>query len=257
LRRIRYSRNFILLATKLHILFQPAAVDGILKIPKLMLRRIQFWLLLSAVSASGQVIELPPPPALRFQPPLVWDQTYRPMSLSEKLQYHYIQKMVGPWGLFTASYATAMDQMQVDPVEWAHGGDGLGQRFAARLGTRLVRRSIRLGIEQFSHEDPRFFRSGKTGFLPRAKSVLLQTVQVRKEDGGTTFPYGRVIGAFAAAQISQAWYPESRRGFAANMQRGAFVLLGDVGTRMLREFWPDIWRTLSFKRSANPEHPKR
>jgi hypothetical protein len=222
-----------------------------------MLRGLPFWFLIGALSAAGQVIELPPPPALQLEPARVWDQPFRPMSLSEKLQYHYIEKMVGPWGLFTTSYSSAIDQMQVDPVEWRYGGGAYSQRFAARMGTRLVRRTIRLGVEQFSHEDPRFFRSGKSGFLPRTKNVLLQTVRVRKEDGGTTFPYGRVIGAFAGAQISQAWYPESRGGFGANLQRGAFVLVGDIGTRMLREFWPDIRRAFSFKRSSTHEHPRR
>ena len=222
-----------------------------------MLKQLPFWFSMSVLSASGQVIELPPPPALQLQAPRVWDQPFLPMSFSEKVQYHYVEKMVGPWGLFTASYGAAIDQMQVDPVEWRHGGDAFSQRFAARMTTRLVRRTIRLGIEQFSHEDPRFFRSGERGFLPRAKNVLLQTVRVRKEDGGTTFPYGRVIGAFATAQISQGWYPESRRGFGANLERGAFVLAGDIGTRMLREFWPDIRRVLSFKRTSNYEHPKR
>jgi hypothetical protein len=191
---------------------------------------------------TAQVIEVPPPAPVRGQPALFWNQPFVPMSLNDRLQYHYVTKIVGPWGLFTATYSAAIDQMQADPAEWNHGFDGYSQRFAARLGTRLVRRTIRLGIEQLTHEDPRFFRSGETGVLNRTKNVLRQTVQVRTDSGGTTFPYGRVIGAFAAAQISQAWYPESRGGFGRNLQRGAFVLAGDVGTRMLREFWPEIKR---------------
>jgi hypothetical protein len=223
-----------------------------------MLKQLPFLCLIGALSAPAQADELPRPSALQLQPPRVWDQPFVPMSFSERVNYHYVEKMVGPWGLFTASYGTVLDQMQVDPVEWRHGGDGFSQRFAARMTTRLVRRSIRLGIEQFSHEDPRFFRSGKRGFLPRAKNVLIQTVRVRKDDGGTTFPYGRVIGAFATAQLSHAWYPQSRHGFVDNLQRGAFVLLGDVGTRMLREFWPEIRRTLTFKKSSSSyEHPSR
>ncbi len=215
-----------------------------------MLRQAHFVWLLLAAPAFGQILIEPPPPRA-FEPrPLAWNETYTPLTFSERAKYHYVYKMVGPWGLFTTGYGAAIDQWQNDPTEWAGGAGAYSRRVAARAGTRIVRRSIRLGIEQFTHEDPRFFRSGERGFKNRAKNVLLQTVQVRKDDGGTTFPYGRVIGAFAAAQMSQAWYPGSRDGFGSNLQRGGMVLVGDLGTRMLREFWPEVRRAIAFKRKS-------
>src|SRR5688572_26431935 len=202
----------------------------------------------------GQVIELPPPPVLEPRP-LAWSESFAPLTTEERVRYHYVNRLVGPWSLMTAGYASAMDASQDDPLEWDGRGDAYARRFSARIATRFVRNSIRLGIESFTHEDPRFFRSGETGFRQRTKIVLLQSVRARKEGGGTTFAYGRVIGAFAAAQISQLWYPGSRDGFRENLQRGGMVLVADLGTRMLREFWPEVRRALRIKKKSNPRYP--
>ena len=203
--------------------------------------RLAAFVLLVSGGAAAQILDVTPsvPPA-RY-----WDKPFEPLRPAGKAKYHYGRRTFGPWGLFTTTYAAGIDQWQDDPAEWRQGFDGYGLRVANRIGTRLVRRSVRLGFELLRHEDPRFFRSGRTGFWARTKQVLLmQSLYVKTDDGGQTIAVGRIAGAMAAAQIAQAWQPDSRDGFGHNLRRGGWVLAGDAGARMLREFWPDIKRGL-------------
>jgi hypothetical protein len=177
------------------------------------------------------------------RPRLVWDQPFDPLSPGEKVTYQ-IKRTFGPRGLVLAGFSAGIDQWQGDPEEWQQGLRGYGERYASRMGTRVTRRGIRTGIGILRGEDERFFRSGQTGFWRRTKNVLLQTVRVRTDDGGTTVPIGRWAGAFGGSWAASAWEPASRSGFRNGLERGAGVLAGDVSLQFLREFWPDIRRTV-------------
>lgn len=199
----------------------------------------------AAIQAQERELDIPrasiPIPGIR--PSHVWTEPFQPMTNKEKVRVELLSAF-GPVSMGTALASAALDHRQTDPEEWGQGWGPFGQRFGSRMGTRLIRRGIRHGLSVIRDEDPRFFRSGAQGFWPRFQNQLKQTAVVRTDSGGTTFAAGRIVGAMAAAQISQVWTPPSRDGVGVNMARGGMVLLTDLGVRTLREFWPEIRRKI-------------
>jgi hypothetical protein len=174
-------------------------------------------------------------------PGFVWNEPYEPTDFAYKTAYH-VRRLIGPWGIGQTLAGSAWDQWTNDPEEWGQGWDAYAQRFGSRVAVRSVRRGIHLLVGGVRGEHPHYFRSGERRFWARVKNQLFQTVVVRTDDGGTTFAAGRWTAAYGAAAISQAWMPDSKEGAGRVFRKGSLVIAGDLGTRMLREFWPDIKR---------------
>lgn len=121
------------------------------------------------------------------------------------------------------------------PSEWGGGWTGYGDRFASGVGGSLVRQSIAFGLDVATHTDPRYFPSTKPGWKPRIVNILKQTVMTKRDDGSTAVAYGRVVGAFAAGQIVNAWQPRSNNSFTDGIERGLISLSADAGEDLLEE----------------------
>jgi hypothetical protein len=68
---------------------------------------------------------------------------------------------------------------------------------------------------------------------------MLGTFWVRRDNGmGHTLAAGRITGAFAAGQASRIWMPARVANFGAGVRTAGGNLGLDVGTDLLREFWP-------------------
>jgi hypothetical protein len=122
--------------------------------------------------------------------------------------------------------------------------EGYGRRFASKFAHHTVRRTIQLGAGIWLREDPRYFRSERTGFWPRTSYALTQVFITRKDDGGSRFAFSRLIAVFGAALISRTWQPEDSRTVKNGLTNGAISLGWDVGNKVFEEFWPDIRKRL-------------
>jgi hypothetical protein len=100
------------------------------------------------------------------------------------------------------------------------------------------------GVGAMLHEDPRYFRSDRTGFLPRVADSARNVLIVRRDDGSRAPAYGRVVGAFGGGLISRTWHPEGERTVGRGFRSGAVTLGYDAALRIFHEFWPDIRRAL-------------
>jgi hypothetical protein len=99
-------------------------------------------------------------------------------------------------------------------------------------------------------QDPRFFTLGRgpsgkhNGLIKRAGYAFSRIVVTRTDSGGSNFNYSEVIGAGAAAGISNLYYPESNRTWTKTGQRWALNVGIDGATFIFKEFWPDLNRTI-------------
>ena len=122
------------------------------------------------------------------------------------------------------------------------GVDGYTQSLASRYAEHLTSRTIQYGVGALLREDPRFYRSGKDGFWERTAFVLSRTVVTKKDDGSTTIAAGRLLGTFGSNALSAYWHPARPDPLTRGLSETGVNLAGDVGIRMVREFWPDIKR---------------
>jgi hypothetical protein len=91
-----------------------------------------------------------------------------------------------------------------------------------------------------THQDNRYYTMGQGGFLKRTGYSLSRAVITRNDAGNNTFNSSEVIGAGAAAGISNLYYPSGERTFSNTASKWAVNVGIDAGTFFFKEFWPDI-----------------
>jgi hypothetical protein len=112
----------------------------------------------------------------------------------------------------------------------------------ARYAEHITKRTIQFGIGAARGEDPRFYRSGKSGTWSRVAFQLKRTVTVQMDNGGTSLAVGKLAGTFGANAISAYWDPRRPEPLKHGLTSTGVNLAGDLGIRMVREFWPDLKR---------------
>jgi hypothetical protein len=90
------------------------------------------------------------------------------------------------------------------------------------------------------HQDPRFYTLGHGGFGKRAFYAFSRLAITRTDHGNETFNASEVVGAGAAAGISDLYYPSQERSWTKTGQRWVLNVGLDGATYVFQEFWPDI-----------------
>ena len=93
-------------------------------------------------------------------------------------------------------------------------------------------------------EDPRYYALGHGGFLKRSGYAMSRLFVTRTDAGNSTFNISEIFGSGAAAGIGNAYYPSDSNHFVKTYQRWGTQVTLDGVFNMLKEFWPDINRTV-------------
>jgi hypothetical protein len=70
--------------------------------------------------------------------------------------------------------------------------------------------------------------------------ALSRAVVTRNDAGHETFNISEVVGAGAAAGISNTYYPRPERTLSNTIDQWTTNVGIDAGTFVIREFWPDV-----------------
>ena len=168
-------------------------------------------------------------------------QTLEPLGMGDKLRLH-AESTFGPLAIVgIAAYAGALQEFNA-PMEWGQGGEAYGKRVASTAGGWGIRGALAFGLDSSLHQDPRYYRSLRTGFWRRTGHAIRGTILTRTDAGGEALSIWRVGSANGSAYLSNMWYPDRlntvRLGFLEGSVGLGFGLAGNLGT----EFWPDIKR---------------
>jgi len=148
-------------------------------------------------------------------------------------------KLIWKGPLMKTALSALFNEAINSPTEWGRGPEGFAKRAGNSFGQRTVKASVELGASTWTHEDLHFHRLGEGSVWTRVKHVMLGTFWVQRDDGlGHTLAAGRITGAFAAGQASRIWMPARVANFGAGVRTSGGTLGLDVGTDLLREFWP-------------------
>jgi len=110
-------------------------------------------------------------------------------------------------------------------------------------------------VPAITREDTRYYTLGKGGFLKRAGYSLSRAVITRNDAGNNTFNLAEVVGAGAAAGISNLYYPRPERTFSQTADKWGTNVGIDAATFMFKEFWPDINHYLFHGQKAMQNNP--
>jgi hypothetical protein len=95
-------------------------------------------------------------------------------------------------------------------------------------------------VPAVTKEDPRYYTMGKGGFVKRTGYALSRLLITRTDSGRSTFNLSEIVGAGAAAGISNAYYPPAANPWVKTYQRWGTQVGLDGVFNVVKEFWPDI-----------------
>ena len=168
-------------------------------------------------------------------------QTSDALDVTGKLRFH-AKSTYAP--LAIAGIAAYAGVLHADgaPKEWGGGAAAYGKRFGSTMAWSGIHSALAFSLDSTLHQDPRYFRSGGTGFWRRSGHALRGTILTRTDSGGETLSTWRIGSAYGAAYLSNQWYPDrlntARLGLIEGSVTLGFDLVGNLGA----EFWPDIKR---------------
>lgn len=125
--------------------------------------------------------------------------------------------------------------------EFGHGGVGYG-RYLWHTAVDQTSENywVEFIVPVVTHEDTRYYTLGRGGFLKRTGYALSRAVITRSDSGKTEFNASEVLGAGAAAGLSNAYYPSAERTFGNTGKEWGINVGVDAISFFAKEFWPDI-----------------
>ncbi len=114
-------------------------------------------------------------------------------------------------------------------------------------------------VPVITHEDTRYYSLARGGFLKRAGYSLSRAVVTRSDSGKSTFNFSEVVGAGAAAGVSNLYYPRPERTLGNTGSQWGTSIGIDAISFFVKEFSPDITHSVFhagkiFHRAGSPSN---
>jgi|SRR5215469_9874081 len=167
---------------------------------------------------------------------------YDPLSARCKFSL-FLRQTYSPYTFASAGFQASWAQATGQWSQYGGGMAGWGKRFGATLADTESRKFIQgFVLSMGLHQDPRYFPSHRSGFLPRMWYAGTRVAVGRSDDGHITFNSPEFLGALFVSSLENAYYPADDRSFGQTMGRFGGALASDVIGNLLREFTPDMKR---------------
>jgi hypothetical protein len=152
---------------------------------------------------------------------------------------------------FLPGIVAGFNQATNDTPEFGQGAAGYGRYYwHAFVDQANENYFVEFIVPTVTHEDTRYYTLGTGGFWKRTGYSLSRAVITRNDEGHDTFNISEVVGAGAAAGISNLYYPSRERDFGNTADRWGQNVGIDAATFLVHEFWPDINHALFHKNST-------
>lgn len=134
-------------------------------------------------------------------------------------------------------------QAQRSTPEFGQGSLGYGRYYWHVLADQTDENYLVEGFMPILfRQDTRYYTVGRGGILRRVLYAMSRAAVTRTDAGQPTPNYSEVIGAGAAAGLSNLYYPSRERTWTKTGQRWATNVSLDVFALTFKEFWPDLDR---------------
>jgi hypothetical protein len=177
-------------------------------------------------------------------PPLTSGQKFKVVERS----------LIDPSEFVLIGFVAGLDQASNSNPSYGQGAEGYGKRYALAYADNAIENFMASAVlPSLLHQDPRYYQLGHGGFLKRAGHAISRVVITRTDSGKSQFNYSEVFGAGMAAAISTySYHPTEERGFGTVASVWGTQIGWDVGTYMIKEFWPDLRRKHHKDHQDNP-----
>ncbi|HSY02937.1 MAG TPA: hypothetical protein VK819_12310 [Acidobacteriaceae bacterium] len=168
------------------------------------------------------------------------DQHLPPQSAMEKFK-ESTQDSFDYSSVIFAGALAGIAQAEGSTREFHQGAAGYGRYFWHTFADQADENyQVEFIFPVIFRQDPRFYTLGHGGFVKRAIYSFDRVLITRTDSGNESFNASEIIGAGAAAGISDLYYPSQERTWTKTGQRWLLNVSLDGGTFIFKEFWPDI-----------------
>jgi hypothetical protein len=172
------------------------------------------------------------------------DTKLPPLSVKEKFVMA-TQDSFDYSGFILAGMIAGYSMATVSSPEFHQGAAGFGQyywhSFVDEASGNYFTEAI---VPVLTREDPRYYTLGHGGFFRRTGYAVSRLFITRTDSGGSSFNYSEIVGNLAGAGLSNAYYPAVERTFGKTAEKWGTQVGVDGIADVLKEFWPDIRRSL-------------
>lgn len=147
--------------------------------------------------------------------------------------------------LFIPTVIAAANLARNNSPEFGSGAGAYGQYWwHTALDQTIENYMVEFVVPAMARQDTRYYTLGRGGFFKRTGYALSRALVTRTDAGDEAFNVSEVLGAGAAAGISNSYYPSAERTVGNTMSNWGLDVGIDAGTFVFKEFWPDINRKL-------------
>jgi hypothetical protein len=178
-----------------------------------------------------------------------YDWNAPPMEPKQKFQLAF-RSMMDPIAFAGAAGIAGFEQYYNVFPGYGGGIAGYFKRFGAAYTNDFSSRVLSSGVlATLFHQDPRYFYKGTGSVQSRTMYAVSSAFITRNDNGRLRFNYSHVLGAFAAAGLSNLYYPKENRGLTLTLVNGAVETAGNSGTNIVREF---VLKGITSRASGKP-----
>ncbi len=165
-----------------------------------------------------------------------YDWNAPPLGPKQKFKLAF-RSMMDPMAFAGASGIAGYEQYYNIFPGYGRGLSGYAKRYGAAYANDFSGRMLASGVfASLFHQDPRYFYKG-TGSFPSRTIYAISSAVITRDDRGRRRPnYSHVLGVFAAAALSNLYYPQASRGLTLTLVNGAVETAGNAGSNIAREF---------------------
>jgi hypothetical protein len=174
---------------------------------------------------------------------------YVPLTVGQKWKIATKDTFDYPSYVLAGVFA-GISQLNNSNPAFGQGAEGYAKRYAAGIADQDMGNFMTEAIfPTLLREDPRYFRKVTGSVKSRLLWAIERVVITKTDSGRSEFNFSEWLGNGTVAAIGNAYYP-NERGFGSTVQRTLSQVGTDTISDVIKEFWPDIKRYLTKKRSA-------
>jgi hypothetical protein len=165
----------------------------------------------------------------------------------------FVQDSLDPGTFLSAAFDAGLDHAQSTSPSYGQGAEGYGRRFGAEFAGQASSRFFKdFAYPTLFGEDPRYYRLAHGTFGKRFVHALEHAVVAHRDDGTRMFNFSEWLGTATTVALSNTYHPDNQRGFAPAAERVGSSIVQDMGFDVLREFWPEVSKTLRLPFRGEP-----
>src|SRR5215471_2526653 len=173
----------------------------------------------------------------------------KPLTSGEKFKLA-ARDSFDPGTFLLAGVFAGVNQATNASPSYGQGMAGYGRYYGSTYGDLMIGNFMTEGVyPSLLHQDPRYFRRGTGSTRSRLAYAVGQIFITHGDNRRTQFNFSEICGNATAVAISNAYNPDNRTASDAVSKLGVQLAV-DMAGNILKEFAPDLYRTVHPKKKA-------